>query len=231
MKAQEIKKQTPYQTTDKDLYYLESITSEGGAYFHRIVDGLLGGTYEASELAYFTPAEIDVLKTAPTTEDLAQIAVDAISAGQAYELFHNEDYRGKLRRLRRTWHNEVREIEKIVEKAAGIEKMQDVTPHKAEKYEVGAILSDSWGYEQTNVDFYCVVRMTAKTVVLLPMTEIYRGTGDMSGKVMPGGIKWHEKPISKRINEYTGFSMRSGGISGGWCTLWDGEEELTTSYA
>ena len=33
----------------------------------------------------------------------------------------------------------------------------------------GDILVSSWGYEQTNVDFYEVVKVTAKTVTLIPI--------------------------------------------------------------
>ena len=33
----------------------------------------------------------------------------------------------------------------------------------------GDVFVSSWGYEQTNVDFYEVVKVTAKTVMLIPI--------------------------------------------------------------
>jgi hypothetical protein len=35
--------------------------------------------------------------------------------------------------------------------------------------EVGMILASTWGYDQTNVDFYEVTKVTAKTVTLRPI--------------------------------------------------------------
>lgn len=35
---------------------------------------------------------------------------------------------------------------------------------------VGDVLEPSWGYEQTNVDFYQVTRATPKTVLLRPIS-------------------------------------------------------------
>jgi hypothetical protein len=48
-------------------------------------------------------------------------------------------------------------------------EIEAITPHVAEKIEVGAILYSSWGYEQTNIDFYLVVRTTASSCWILPM--------------------------------------------------------------
>ena len=73
--------------------------------------------------------------------------------------------------------------------------MQDVIagkviPHVAKRMEVGAILCASWGYEQTNVDWFCIVGATDKTVWTLPMSTIVeKSIGWASELVMPGNIK------------------------------------------
>lgn len=58
------------------------------------------------------------------------------------------------------------------------------------KPEVGQILYSSWGYDQTNIDFYQIVRATDKgTVWLLPMSRlIVNSNGYMSYEVAPGEV-------------------------------------------
>lgn len=58
------------------------------------------------------------------------------------------------------------------------------------KPEVGQILYSSWGYDQTNIDFYQIIRASDKgTVWLLPMTRvILEETGFMSYQVAPGEV-------------------------------------------
>lgn len=61
----------------------------------------------------------------------------------------------------------------------------EVEPHVADKIEPGAILYSSWGYDQTNIDFYYVVRTTAKSAWIVPMTQKSEPTGFMAETVMP----------------------------------------------
>lgn len=70
-----------------------------------------------------------------------------------------------------------REVEQML-KYAGVE------PHVATEIEIGAILVSSWGYDQTNVDFYVVIEMTAKMVKMLPLKRNSRqeeGYSSMAG--------------------------------------------------
>lgn len=60
-------------------------------------------------------------------------------------------------------------------------------PHVASKIEPGAILYSSWGYDQTNIDFYMVTRTTAKSAWIVPMSSpIVEQTGFMSENVVAG---------------------------------------------
>lgn len=47
------------------------------------------------------------------------------------------------------------------------------------------IFVSSWGYEQTNVDFYEVVKVTAKTVTLIPIERKVQLKGFMRYTAMP----------------------------------------------
>ncbi len=63
----------------------------------------------------------------------------------------------------------------------------DVIPHVADRIEPGAILCSSWGYDQTNVDFYMVTRTTAASAWIVPMSSaIVEVAGWASEYVAPG---------------------------------------------
>lgn len=51
--------------------------------------------------------------------------------------------------------------------------------------EVGQVLYSSWGYDQTNVDFYQVVRVSASSVWVVPMSKECQAAGFMSAHVVP----------------------------------------------
>jgi hypothetical protein len=57
--------------------------------------------------------------------------------------------------------------------------------HVAKVIEPGAIMVCSWGYDQTNVDYYMVTRVTAKSCWILPMSSHETETGFMSGRATP----------------------------------------------
>lgn len=46
----------------------------------------------------------------------------------------------------------------------------------------GDLLCYSWGYDQTNVDFYQVISRTARKVTIRAIKSSYTATGDMSGR-------------------------------------------------
>ena len=55
-----------------------------------------------------------------------------------------------------------------------------------EDIEIGHILSASWGYDQTNIDYYKVIRKTAAMVELQAIGQIYvESASSMSEYVMP----------------------------------------------
>lgn len=62
--------------------------------------------------------------------------------------------------------------------AKKIESMADI--------EIGHILVDSWGYDQTNIDYYKVIRKTAAMVEIRAIGQKYvESASDMSEYVMP----------------------------------------------
>lgn len=105
-------------------------------------------------------------------------------------------------------------------------------------FKVGDILYDSWGYEQTNIDFYQVVEVGAKSVKIRPLAQnqiIKEGYSSMSEFVTPmvdvftGPAETHI--LQMYLNSVTGepvvyVTSRHGSIS-----KYDGQEKYQSHYA
>ena len=73
-------------------------------------------------------------------------------------------------------------------RALAKDKMRRSAERKAEDrgLEIDDVLLSSWGYDQTNIDYYQVVGMVGKTtVVLRELAQRKKETGFMSGTTMP----------------------------------------------
>lgn len=92
--------------------------------------------------------------------------------------------------------------------------------------EVGNVLVSSWGYEQTNVDFFEVVAVRGAVVDLQPIQSEKTYTGDMTGTAMPKpGHPSGEMLRSKRPNR---GAVRLTSYSS--ATLWDGRPRSFSTY-
>ena len=70
--------------------------------------------------------------------------------------------------------------------------------------EVGDVLSASWGYDQTNVDYYQVTKLIGKTMVEIRQIAAAREeTGFMSGRCEPQKDQFIGKPIRKAAKKGT----------------------------
>ena len=120
-------------------------------------------------------------------------------------------------------------------------------------YKVGDILHHSWGYDQTNCDFYQVVKVKGASVVLRKIGEnIVPGSeGFMCESLLPvkndfilKGCQFlthdgHDiTPENYEITKRVGYYVNGAGtlqyyISTpyGWCDLWNGKPEYSSHYA
>lgn len=101
-------------------------------------------------------------------------------------------------------------------------------------FKAGDILVSSWGYDQTNIDFYLVTRATEKTVWLnqLESNKINDGPMSMTGKATPAYkngkpvLRLNRDTIKRRIK----FNLvRITDYKSAF--LWDGEAMRYSSYA
>lgn len=86
-------------------------------------------------------------------------------------------------------------------KVASQERRQ--SQNVAHTFAVGDILSGSWGYEQTNVEFYQVVEVpSANYVMIRELAHVSSGeTGYMTGTCMPDPGNYVGEAIRRKVNQ------------------------------
>lgn len=123
----------------------------------------------------------------------------------------------------------LRLIERNVISLHNYDLYKNVTPHVSNKLEIGSILFSTWGYDQTNVDFFVVVKMTAKQCTILGMkSKNVKNIGPMTNNVIPDSIDYSQSPITKKINNGN-YVMKISSYS--YLALWDGVEQCESHYA
>lgn len=95
------------------------------------------------------------------------------------------------------------------------------------QYQPGAILYTSWGYEQTNIDFYIVLERKPRSVVLQEIGQDKVQDGYDSGTCTPDPEHRIGEPFLKRLSKHGGVSFNSYS----YCGLWDGQPKRWSSYA
>lgn len=148
-----------------------------------------------------------------------------------------------------TWHHlffdEDNRNAKIAEFWASLESWRRTKAERAAErtqphsLQVGDIIYNSWGYDQTNVDFYVVVKRSDNYVWLHPIAQETTETGFMCGKTKPA------KPLrlcSKKLADgsyaepeqhrvYRSTYGDSVNFEFGSGSKWNGEEVGNSWYA
>lgn len=95
-------------------------------------------------------------------------------------------------------------------------------------YTIGDILVSTWGYEQTNVTWYQVVRVPGPKSIEIRCIEhgamTYSTT--MSGTVLPKPDAFKDEPITKRVRPDGTIKVDHAVAS-----RWDGKPKFWSSYA
>ena len=70
---------------------------------------------------------------------------------------------------------------------------------------VGSIFKSSWGYDQTNVDYYQVTKVnpSGKSITVQQIADSINTTGMMCGTSLPIKDSFKGQPQTKRIKSYT----------------------------
>lgn len=97
---------------------------------------------------------------------------------------------------------------------------------------VGDILYTSWGYDQTNVDFFAVTRVNGKRVWVRKIAQDSESTGFMQEKcwpAMPIRFCGEETMHLARMTGEKGYSVKINESATAW--LENGREHYSSSYA
>ena len=149
-----------------------------------------------------------------------------------------EGYYFKSEERRAEWVKEkfMKVKDRISSKDEAAKKLKDVKDNLINPFKVGDIYYDSWGYEQTNIDFYEIVEVKDKSVMIqeigATMCEGGKESG-MSSNVKPDITKKIGDPILKIIqvriwNGVTNIFIKS---THGWISKYtDGERGVYSSW-
>lgn len=122
-------------------------------------------------------------------------------------------------------------VQANIDYKASIKAERKADAEKGHGWGVGLILTGSWGYEQTNVDFFEIVKVIGKNMIEIeqigsqPATDSADGLSSMADQVVPDPESRSGK-ISRHI-------VRRGSIKSpvyGNASLWDGRPRYHSWY-
>lgn len=108
-------------------------------------------------------------------------------------------------------------------------KVEQAKPHSLK---VGDILNTSWGYDQTNIEFFEVTGVVGKsTVILRELQQETKDTGWLCGTCTPkpGCYREGEKGAPIRRRARANNSVRIDDVRNAW--VWSGTEKYWSAYA
>ena len=106
-------------------------------------------------------------------------------------------------------------------------------------FNIGNYIYNSWGYDQTNIDFYLIVKRTKATVWVVPVGSLKTYSEQMQGTCVPSSTalkadeylplgKWDGiTPIKKRLLNNSSLVKSEFGCA----RLWDGKPKRFSTYA
>lgn len=94
--------------------------------------------------------------------------------------------------------------------------------------QVGDILVDSWGYDQTNIDYYQVTKVSASMLTIRRIAARVAGSSVGYDHLVPVPGSFQGDPIRRKIRRsYSGYACEP--LSYSWATLWDGQAQHQTA--
>lgn len=174
--------------------------------------------------------------------------------GEGVVVYCYEDRRGRPaavcyggKRSKADWHysyqNEALRAKRVqetldayAESAARKQAARDAKKNQPNPFKVGDVLVNTWGYDQTNVDFYVVVRTTRHSVDIARCgAKSVDATGWASDTCVPDPEKVSGETMRKRVQGY----VDNDGSFNAYVTMnsyssarkWDGKPEHRSWYA
>lgn len=153
-------------------------------------------------------AEIDDLENQRNPGNTRVITKDGLSRVYLYkdeDSFCAAGYKRRLKdpRFRYSFNTQEERDQYVMEWIK--ERVEDEKHHakKARTLEIGDVLCSSWGWEQTNVNYYLVTKLIGKTMVELIEVEKhqkYSGNLSLEGACTPDTSKTKREPFKRKVN-------------------------------
>ena len=121
------------------------------------------------------------------------------------------------------------ERQRMATRDAGAKKKADARANFINPYPVGTVFRNSWGYDQTNVDFYEVIGSKGFRLTLRSIGQNATETSFMSGQCQPVRGHYLGEPFNKIIQLMSDGSAYVP-IEHGWMAVWDGKPSHWSSY-
>jgi hypothetical protein len=111
-------------------------------------------------------------------------------------------------------------------------RVERTRPHTLK---AGDILHHSWGYEQTQCDYWQVLRVTAHGAIIqaigsktVEASTYEHGMADMR---LPVADDFYGDPVKVRVNGFNRIAASEGRFSYGSAGVWDGRPHYCSWYA
>jgi len=138
--------------------------------------------------------------------DQAGCCVMAFSAKrQKYDFYIKFGTKEKAEKYVSEWYADLkkRALEKINKRQA--------LKHQPNPLQVGDILKSSWGYDQTNINYYEVIELIGKrTVEIRAIAKDRQVTGYEQGTCVPLPGKYIDQPMRRRVGEWGHVCIERG---------------------
>lgn len=137
--------------------------------------------------------------------------------------FVNEDIRDtEVKKFFEHWEN-------VISTRNDIKDLSKTSTHD---FQEGSILVYSWGYDQTNQEFYQVISLTSKTVTIRQLVVSKVSTEkepfDLSEYVVPVKDSFQSESVMRKKVSYDSSSNPYIKMDYGRCILWNGVKKLQT---
>lgn len=103
------------------------------------------------------------------------------------------------------------------------------TPEKLSVLKIGDIFNNSWGYDQTNQDYYQLIELKGTVGIFRELSQERESTGFMQGRCKPIKDEFIGEPFRKKIQFLGNKPFINMGV--GFCDLWDGRDNYFSTYA
>lgn len=100
-------------------------------------------------------------------------------------------------------------------------------PRNKVDFEVGDILQGSWGYDQTNQEFYQVIAINGKRVTIREVATASHALAWATERLYPAKDQFIGEPLVKMVSRYGTLKLYD------FCSLrkWNGAGKVATHYA